>query len=92
MRYLNAKVMTIAKKSLLLVLVAGGFLQVLVAQKNGNAGFYRKEMQSLQTAIQNNFYDKASGYYVVVTDSTQRERKDGYLREYSYLWSLPWPG
>jgi len=45
-------------------------------------------MQSLHTAISKNFYDRASGYYVVVIDTTKRENKDGYLRKYTYLWSL----
>jgi hypothetical protein len=82
--------MIINKKGLLLVLLVTSFSNFLLAQKKSNAGdgFYKKEMQSLQTTIQNNFYDKASGYYFVVTDTAQREKKNGYLREYSYLWSL----
>jgi hypothetical protein len=52
------------------------------------SGFYHKQMQSLHTAISKNFYDRASGYYVVVIDTTKRENKDGYLRKYTYLWSL----
>ncbi len=82
--------MTIKKKGLLLVLFAVFFLHLLSAQKSAQTGngFYKQEMQSLQAAIQKNFYDKASGYYVVVVDSAKRERKNGYLREYTYLWSL----
>ena len=61
----------------------------LAAQKNAksNDGFYWKEMQSLQAAIQKNFYDKASGNYFVVIDPSKREKKGDYLREYTYLWS-----
>ena len=51
-------------------------------------GLYKNEMRSLQAAIQKNFYDKASGYYRVVVDSSKREKKNGYLREYTYIWSL----
>jgi len=49
---------------------------------------YKEEMQSLQAAIQKNFYDKASGYYFVDVDPAKREKKGDYLREYTYLWSL----
>ena len=80
--------MTFNKKSLLLILFLAGFSNFGFAQQIKNDGRYRKELQSLQTAIDKNFYDKASGYYFVVVDPAQRENKNGYLREYSYLWSL----
>jgi len=51
-------------------------------------GYYKKEMTSLQQAIQNNFYDKASGNYFITVDSAKREIHKGYLRKYTYLWSL----
>lgn len=77
------------KKNLLLILFFAGCLNFGFAQGQvKNDGYYNKELQSLQTAIDKNFYDKASGYYFVVVDPAQRENKNGYLREYSYLWSL----
>lgn len=77
------------KKNLLLILFFAGCLNFNFAQGQvKNDGYYNKELQSLQTAIDRNFYDKASGYYFVVVDPAQRENKNGYLREYSYLWSL----
>ncbi|MEJ7695049.1 glycoside hydrolase family 76 protein [Daejeonella sp.] len=82
--------MIINKNGLLLVLFLIFFSNFLSAQKdfkNGN-GFYKKERQSLQASIHKNFYDKASGYYVVVVDPAKREKKNGYLREYTYIWSL----
>lgn len=57
-------------------------------QMNGKDGYYKKEMQLLQSAIRQNFYDKASGYYTVVVDPAKREKKGDYLREYTYIWSL----
>ena len=82
--------MTINKLGYPLVLFLAVLSTSLSAQKNArNAdGFYKKEMQSLHAAIQKNFYDKASGYYVAVVDSSKREKKNGYLREYTYVWSL----
>ena len=82
--------MIIIKAGCSLVFFIAFFSTSLSAQKsvrNGD-GFYKKEMQSLQAAIRKNFYDKASGYYTVVVDSSKREKKDGYLREYTYIWSL----
>ncbi len=82
--------MTISKNSFLLILFVTAFSNLLSGQKNAKsqAGFYKKEMQSLQTAIKENFYDKVSGYYFVVTDPAEREKKGTYLREYTYIWSL----
>ncbi|HKG07456.1 MAG TPA: glycoside hydrolase family 76 protein [Pedobacter sp.] len=82
--------MNINKKSLLVVLLLTVTSNALFAQKKAgtNKGFYKKELQSLQSAIEKNFYDKASGYYLIVVDPAQRETKNGYLREYTYLWSL----
>lgn len=79
----------INKKSFLIFLFLLGAVNIGFAQQPvKSAGYYKKELQSLQTAIEKNFYDKASGYYFVVVDPAQRENKNGYLREYSYLWSL----
>jgi hypothetical protein len=76
--------MTTIKKSLALFLGLALFANVASAQTKG---YYKKEMQSLQAAIQSNFYNKASGNYFVVLDPAKRETKNGYLREYTYLWS-----
>jgi hypothetical protein len=78
------------KKSFLLVLLLMFFSNFLSAQKNVKTQdvFYKKEMQSLQSAIQKNFFDKASGYYLVAVDPAKREKKGSYLREYTYLWSM----
>ena len=81
--------MMINKNSFLLILVLMVFSNLLSGQnKITNNGFYKKEMKSLQAAIQEKFYDKPSGYYFVVTDSAKREKKGDYLREYTYIWSL----
>ena len=82
--------MTINKKALLIVLFFTAYSTFVSAQKKNKPaeGIYKNELQSLQTAIQKNFYDKTSGYYFVVVDSAQRETKNGYLRAYTYLWSL----
>ena len=82
--------MKLFKKSLLLAIFLTTFSNFITAQTSvkSNDGFYKKEMQSLQAAIQKNFYDKASGYYFVVTDPAKREKKGTYLREYTYLWSF----
>ncbi|MDB5002558.1 MAG: glycoside hydrolase family 76 [Mucilaginibacter sp.] len=76
------------KKALFLVLFLTCFSSMLFAQSVKNNGVYKKEMQALQAAINKNFYDKASGYYFVVVDSAKREKKNGYTRQYTYLWSL----
>jgi hypothetical protein len=74
------------KRSLLPALLLMLFSASLFAQvKSG--GHYRKEMKALQAVIQTNFYDKASGEYFVVVDSAERETKNGYTRQYTYLWS-----
>src|ERR1035437_10687432 len=82
--------MKLFKKSLLLAIFLTTFSNFISDQtsKKSNDGFYREEMQSLQAAIQKNFYDKASGYYFVDVDPAKREKKGDYLREYTYLWSL----
>ncbi|WP_285059399.1 glycoside hydrolase family 76 protein [Pedobacter ginsengisoli] len=82
--------MTTNKKALLFVLFFTAYSTFLSAQKKNKPGngFYKNELQSLQAVIQKNFYDKSSGYYFVVVDSAQRETKNGYLRAYTYLWSL----
>jgi uncharacterized protein YyaL (SSP411 family) len=80
--------MNVNKKALLIVLFLTVYSSYLHAQRKVSDGFYKKELKSLQNAIEKNFYDKASGYYLVVVDPGQRENKNGYLREYTYLWSL----
>lgn len=79
--------MTINKKAILIILFSTAFSTLLSAQKKSD-GFYDKELKSFYGALQKNFYDQASGYYLVVVDPAQRETKNGYLREYTYLWSL----
>jgi hypothetical protein len=78
------------KNRFFLLLVCLGFTSVLFAQKKGEtrSTYYKNEMQSLQSAIQKNFYDKPSGYYRVVVDPAKWERKGNYVREYTYIWSL----
>lgn len=77
------------KKTLFSVLLSMFCLNFSYAQNSASVNaFYQKQMQSLHTAIRENFYDHASGYYVVTVDSAKRENKDGYLRKYTYLWSL----
>lgn len=51
-------------------------------------GSYRQEMHALERAIQEHFFDEAAGQYRLVVDPSRREVKEGYVREYSYLWSL----
>jgi len=74
------------KRSLLFVVLIL-FSASLFAQSK-TAGHYRKEMKALQAVIQKNFYDKKSGNYFVVVDSAKRETKNGYTRQYTYLWSF----
>ena len=77
------------KKLLFLILFSASYSNYVFGQRTAkDAGYYKQEMKSLQTAIDKNFYDKASGYYFVVVDSAQRETKNGYLRAYTYLWAL----
>jgi len=82
--------MKIIRNSIFLVLLITAFSSHISAQKSvkTNDDFYKKEMQSHLAAIQNNYYDKASGYYFVELDRAKRETKNGYYREYTYLWSL----
>ncbi|MES2828751.1 MAG: glycoside hydrolase family 76 protein [Bacteroidota bacterium] len=79
--------MNIFKKSVFTILLSAFSTTLLFAQSQ-NKGFYNTELKSFDAALQKNFYDKASGYYLVVLDPAQRENKNGYLREYTYLWSL----
>jgi len=57
---------------------------LLTAQKslNKNPGFYKKELNSLETAIRKNFYDTAVGYYKEVTEPGKDQNP------YSYLWGV----
>lgn len=80
--------MNINKKTLLIAFCLTIYSGYLCAQKKTADGFYKKELKSLQSAIDKNFHDKKSGYYFVVVDSAERETKNGYLRAYTYLWSL----
>lgn len=78
------------KNRFFLFLVFLCFTSLLFAQKKAESGstYYKNEMQSLQSAIQKNFYDKPSGYYRVVVDPAKWEKKGNYVREYTYIWSL----
>lgn len=51
-------------------------------------GPYKAQLDALQKVIQQHFYDKTSGYYFAEVDPARREVKNGYRREYTYLWSL----
>jgi len=72
----------------LTLFLATQLLCTCILAQNKHEGYYKKELLSLQQAIQNNFYDKTSGNYFVTVDSTKREIHQGYLRKYTYLWSL----
>lgn len=78
------------KKSSFLILCLVVFSTLLSAQKNikSDKGIYKKEMQSFHAAIEKNFYDKVSGYYFVELNPAKREVKEGFKREYSWLWGL----
>lgn len=77
-------------KALLIAMLLTVSASSLFAQKETKEkkGYYTKALQSLQNEIKEHFYDETSGYYFVVLDTAQRERKNGYLRAYTYLWSL----
>ncbi|MET4080319.1 hypothetical protein ABIB40_000259 [Pedobacter sp. UYP30] len=81
--------MIITKKYFSVLLCLTFFSSFLSAQQKAKRGdgFYKKEMQSLQAAINKNFYNQASGYYKIVIDSTQWEVKNGFLRKYTYFWA-----
>jgi hypothetical protein len=72
------------KRSLLFALLTL-FSTAVFAQGTGH---YRKEMKALQAVIKKNFYDTKTGNYFVVVDSAKRETKNGYTRQYTYLWSF----
>jgi len=78
--------MIIKKSSLLLVLLISVASDFASAQTK-TGGYYYKETKALQAAIEKNFHDKKSGEYFVELDPAKREVKNGYLREYTYLWS-----
>ncbi|RZK79511.1 MAG: glycoside hydrolase family 76 [Pedobacter sp.] len=81
--------MTKSSSIITILFLAMGFANNVSAQnKAGDKAFYKKELKSLENAIQNNFFDKASGHYLIVLDPSKRETKNGYLREYTYLWAL----
>jgi len=82
--------MRILKNCLLLALFLLSFQSFLLAAKNDKTknDFYKKAMKSQQVAIQKNYYDNASGYYYVELEPSKRETKNGYFRNYTYLWSL----
>jgi hypothetical protein len=78
------------KDRILLLIFFIAFSNCLLALEKVNVkdSVYKNEMRSLQAAIQNHYYDKSSGYYLVVVDPARREKKGDYLREYTYIWSL----
>lgn len=78
--------MNTLKKSILFILSLT-FTAGLASAQTKTGGHYYKEMKSLQAAIEQNFHDKKSGEYFVELDPAKRENKNGYLREYTYLWS-----
>ncbi|GAB3924778.1 glycoside hydrolase family 76 protein [Mucilaginibacter myungsuensis] len=78
--------MTNKIKGLGLVLFLSAMTGIASAQ-NTKGGVYTAALYAFDAAIQKNFYDKASNRYFVVLDPKERETKNGYLREYTYLWS-----
>jgi rhamnogalacturonyl hydrolase YesR len=82
--------MKFIKNTIFLFIALTVFTFNLSAQKNikSDKGIYKKEMQSFHAAIEKNFYDKASGYYFVELNPAKREVKEGFKREYSWLWAL----
>jgi len=82
--------MKILKNSFLLALFLLSFPSFLLAGKIDKTknDYYKKAMKTQQVAIQKNFYDNASGYYFVELEPSKRETKNGYFRNYTYLWSL----
>jgi rhamnogalacturonyl hydrolase YesR len=82
--------MNTRKKILILIAVVVLFSSFSLIKRNATfkKNFYKKEMTSLHTAIENNFHDSISGYYFVDLDPAKRETKFGHRREYSWLWAL----
>ncbi|WP_214071752.1 glycoside hydrolase family 76 protein [Mucilaginibacter sp. dw_454] len=78
--------MNTQKRSLIFALLLT-FVSGLVSSAQAQDGHYYKEMKSLQTAIETNFHDPKSGNYFVELDPAKREHKNGYIRDYTYLWS-----
>lgn len=80
------------KRKVSLMLLATVFIfssfSLVKKSEDSKSNFYKKEMESLGTAIESNFHDKASGYYFVDLDPAKRETKFGHKREYSWLWAL----
>lgn len=77
--------------SLVLIFLMGGGNSLLAQNKNkkeNSPAPYKMQMQSLQRAIRQNFYDSVSGNYFAEVDPARREVKNNYRREYTYLWSL----
>jgi len=76
--------MIIRKKYVLFLSLLIISFKIIDAQssKSGSNGFYKKEMQSLQTAIQKNFFDSDSGYYKEVVSPEKNHNK------FSYLWGV----
>lgn len=70
-----------------LLIICSGFT---LAKRSGNSdnNYYKGEMESLHSAIEDNFYDSKSGHYFVDLDPDKRETKFGYYREYSWFWAL----
>jgi hypothetical protein len=58
-----------------------------ISRRHKPKAIIKKRCNLYRLLSKKNFYDKASGNYLVVLDPAKRENKNGYLREYTYLWS-----
>lgn len=78
------------KRSVILIVAVVLFSGFSAVKRNANSknNFYKREMESFHSAIENNFHDRVSGYYFVDLDPAKRETKFGHRREYSWLWAL----
>ncbi|MES2807693.1 MAG: glycoside hydrolase family 76 protein [Bacteroidota bacterium] len=75
--------MEIVKKVFSLIPLLVVTLNVASAQNKVTAnGYYKAQMQGLHAAIQQNFYDKAAGYY------TQVAKPEKGKHDYSFLWPI----
>ncbi len=65
------------------------FIMALSCTTGSNdSDVYKNEMEALLEVVQDNYYDTASGYYLVELDPEKRETKFGHKREYSWFWAL----
>lgn len=78
------------KGSLLLIALLTIFSSCTSEQKSDHSdnNYYKSEMYSLHSAIEEHFHDSESGYYFVDLDPQKRETKFGHWREYSWFWAL----